>query len=396
MPGTRAAVLPILVLLLAAACADAPDIAVERVDSAGIELVTSPALDRPLPWSYAERFALGGEEEGPESFYGFGPSSVGTDAAGRIYVLDGMAHRVVAFGPEGQHLRSMGAEGGGPGEMQRPASLSVTSSGEVSVFDYGKMALVRWDTTGRPLSQLPFPHPPMLGGRHHALTGDGYMVSTWGLVDGERANRLIAVSGEDTTRIAVAPQPEHGVAMFESCGGGINFPPLFTPSVVWDHRNGLTAVAPGSDYRIDLWRDGRRVRSVRRPFPEVEATRELAIAESGEGFTIDFGRGPCTIPPDEYAEARGWAPTVPAIRRLALGPDGSLWVERWVPGQDPMPVDVFDADGAYLGTLPAGTDLPALLMPDHRVGLIRTDEMDVARLVVADVEEVAGEDRDSP
>lgn len=364
--------------------------AVERRDSVGIELVTSPADTRRLPWTYDERFALGGADAGPESFYRLGSAAVGSDSAGRIHVLNTVEHQVATFGPAGAFLRAVGGEGGGPGELRRPANLSVRQSGEISVFDYGKRVLVRWGPTGELLPEMRFPHAPMMGGRHHALTDDGYLVSTGGRVDGERVNRLIAVAGEDTVTLTMAPQPAQGMVRFERCGGGINFPPLFTPSVVWDHRSGLTAAAPGHDYRIDLWRDGRLVRSVRRPIPGTEATRELAVAEAGEGLTIDFGRGPCNVPPDEYADARGWAATVPAIRRLALGPEGQLWVERWVPGEDVMPIDIFGADGAYRGTLPAGLELPALLFGPNRVGVTRLDELDVARLVVADVVEETG------
>ncbi len=389
MSDRRAASFAIFFILLAlTVCGESTDAPpVERADSAGVELVTSPAGDRLLPWSYAERFALGGEDQGAESFYRLAPGLVGTDAAGRIDVLNGMEREVVSFDAAGELRWVVGGEGGGPGELRRPGSLSVTAAGEVSVYDYGKGTLVRWDADGNLLPELRFPHRPMLGGRHHALTADGYVVSTGGQVDDQRANRLIAVSGEDTVLLAAAPQPNQGMVMFESCGGGVSFPRLFTPAVVWDHRDGLTAVAPADDYRIDLWRQGRVVRSVRRSVPVTQATRELAIAEAGEGFTINFGRGPCTVPPDEYADARGWAATVPAIRRLALAPDGALWVERWVPGADPMPIDVFDADGAYRGTLPAGSEFPALLLPGDRAGVIRTDEMDVNRLVVADVVE---------
>lgn len=376
-----------LALFLSACAADsgAPDVV--RADSAGIEIVTSAATDVPLEWSPRERFVVGGADEGPESFYGLHPSYLGTDDAGRIHVLNGAAHRVVSFDAAGEVIRDVGRKGGGPGEFERAASLSVARDGAVAVFDYSKMALVRWDSVGGLLPQIPFPHPPAIGGgRHQVVTPDGLLVSTGGSIDDERVNRLIAVAGEDTTLLAATVQPNQGMIMFERCGGGVAFPPLFTPSVVWDHRDGITAVAPGPGYRVDLWRDGRVVRSIRRDLPVTPATRELAIAEAGEGFRIDFGRGPCTVPADEYADARGWAGTVPAIASLALAADGWVWVQRRVPGEENPPIDLFDADGAYAGTLPIGTVFPALLLSDGGVGVIVRDELDVDRLVVSDVE----------
>lgn len=357
---------------------------VVRADSAGAALVTSGDLDVPLARAATEAFALGGEAEGLESFYSVSPLGLGADGAGRIHVLDGASHRVVVFDRDGGAIRALGRQGGGPGELEMPGMLGVTSDGTISVFDYGKGALVMWDSAGTLLPERPFPHIPSWGGRHHALTADGYVTSTGGQnAAGDRVNRVLLVTGEDTATLGSIPQPGQGrYAMFESCGGGVSFPPLFTPHVVWHHRDGITAVVPGPGYRIDLYDGPRLVRSIRRTVDPVPATRELAIAEAGEGFTINFGRGPCTVPPGEYVDARGFAEVVPAIADLMLTPGGDLWVKRWIPGEENPPIDVFAADGAYRGTLPAGTAFPALMLPGGAVGVIRTDEMDVDRLVV--------------
>lgn len=107
-------------LLALAACGAADRAAsVERTDSAGVTLVTSGALDVPFPWSARERFTLGGEEEGPASFYRLSRHLVGADDAGRLYVLDDAGHRVVVFGADGAPVRAVGREGKGPGELSR-------------------------------------------------------------------------------------------------------------------------------------------------------------------------------------------------------------------------------------------------------------------------------------
>lgn len=358
-----------------------------RTDSAGIEIVTSGRVDRHLPWRPAERFSLGGGDDGQASFYRLHRRLLATDDAGRIHVLDPVARQVVTFDDDGDLLRVTGRRGGGAGEMEQPASLAVASDGGIAVFDAGRMALARWDAHGSPLPSRPFPFGPAPHQRHFALADDGYRVATRGVVDGERANRLLAVTDidSDTTRLATVPLPGVGFVLFDRCGAGVDLPPLFTPTVVWDHRGGITAVAAGDDYRIDLWRDGRRFRSVRRPLEPRPATRTLATAEAGEGLTLRFGGAPCVIPPGELVGAVGWAETVPAIRRLALAPDGSLWVERWVPGVEPGPIDRFDADGVYRGTFPPGAPFPALLLERGRAGIVRTDDRGRERLVVVEV-----------
>src|SRR5690606_7454703 len=81
------------------------------------------------------------------------PTSVGTDGEGRLYVLDRPNHRVVVFDAAGRHLRVLGREGGGPGELQWPFNMSVAPDGTVSVYDAGKHALVRFGPDGEVLDE---------------------------------------------------------------------------------------------------------------------------------------------------------------------------------------------------------------------------------------------------
>ncbi len=358
-----------------------------RTDSAGVEIVTSGPKDVLLDWRLEPRFTLGGADEGPQAFYSLWHAAVGADSAGRVYVLDSEAARVVVFGPDGSYLRAMGQQGGGPGEMKNGYRLDVMPDGTVSVFDWGKMSLVRWDAAGVVLPELRMPPPVTSGTRMMAMFVEGYYITVPGTdAAGDRLDRLVRVVKEDTTLVAEAVQPDNGAHMFESCHVGINMPPLFTATVRWDYRADALAVAVGAAYAVDVYRDQTRVRSIRRAIPPVQATDALAMAEVGKGMTISFpGRGRCTVPPEEVAAARGHADVVPNIRDLALTPDGSLWVRRWVSGADTPPIDVFDATGAYVGTLPDGTPFPVLFLPDGGVGIVSTDKNDVQRLVIESV-----------
>ncbi len=47
-----------------------------------------------------------------------------------------------------------------------------------------------------------------------------------------------------------------------------------------------------------------------------------------------------------------------------------------------LPIDVFQKDGQYLGTLPAGAPFPAALLPDGRIAAYGMDELDVGRIVI--------------
>lgn len=75
---------------------------------------------------------------------------------------------------------------------------------------------------------------------------------------------------------------------------------------------------------------------------------------------------------------------------LRFAPDGLLWVVRGhVDGEEPA-IDVFDPAGSYVGTLPPGSPVPLLFLPDGRLVAEETDELDVDRLVVYRLDRTAG------
>jgi hypothetical protein len=84
----------------------------------------------------------------------------------------------------------------------------------------------------------------------------------------------------------------------------------------------------------------------------------------------------------KVVDQRGVAEVVPSIRRLALRPDGTLWVQRFAVRGDPETIDVFAAGGEYVGTLPAGSPFPEAFFPDGRFAALEKDDLDVDHVVV--------------
>ncbi|MGH7128945.1 MAG: hypothetical protein ACREIV_10275 [Planctomycetaceae bacterium] len=152
--------------LVACGAGDAADDAI-RSDSAGIEIVTSTGTDSPLAVTIERLETLGGEGAGPESFYRVSKLTVGADSAGNIYVLGSDGSEVVVFAPGGRFLRAMGSAGGGPGEIESAGSIAVADDGTVSVFDWGKMALVHFAPDGTILPEQPFQFPAAPNRQRH-------------------------------------------------------------------------------------------------------------------------------------------------------------------------------------------------------------------------------------
>ncbi|MFQ5512504.1 MAG: 6-bladed beta-propeller [Candidatus Krumholzibacteriia bacterium] len=82
---------------------------------------------------------------------------VTSDDDGNIYALDAQLNEVMIFSSGGDYLRSVGRQGQGPGEFQRPADLFLTAGGNVAVLQRmpGKIILLGPD--GAPAGNYPLP-----------------------------------------------------------------------------------------------------------------------------------------------------------------------------------------------------------------------------------------------
>jgi hypothetical protein len=367
------------------ACSGAgPSSSVQRADSAGVEIVTHVGEDVPLDWSFTAAFTIGGEDT-EESFYSVDPTTVGIDDRGYVYVLDRDAYRVLVYDDQGRYVRTMGGEGGGPGEMRFPFAILVSPDGTVGVFDISKRGFVRFGPDGGLLDEERF--LATYGGGLIRQVGPSLVVSADEL-DTERGihtDELIAITGPDTTAVVHIERPAGGVIELASCGMRImGIGPIFRAGIRWTPLGGTVAAATAADYTITIYRDGVPVRMVRRSLDPVPATPELAAARVGTGMKVQSTAGVRTCDAREVVEQRGIADVIPVIDDVAEGPNGTLWVRRTSGPGSPRPIDVFDADGAYLGTLPDGSPFPVAAF-GHRLIDIEADDMDVERLVVYDV-----------
>jgi hypothetical protein len=117
--------------------------------------------------------------------------------------------------------------------------------------------------------------------------------------------------------------------------------------------------------------------------PPAPATAELAGAEHPDGFGVRVAGANlnCRMSGEDAAKILGYAPVVPAVRGLMVAPDGTLWVRRNPPAANLGTFDLFDEDGAYVGTL-QDIPVPVAFLPDGSILGIEKDEMDVQRVVV--------------
>lgn len=147
----------------------------------------------------------------------------------------------------------------------------------------------------------------------------------------------------DTILIAsLSRPPGHQVDL--GCVRIMGIDRLFEPSLQWTVAGNRVLLAQSARYEVELHDAAGRLTSVvRRDLAPVEATAE------------------------------------PAVRDIIGAPDGSFWVARGI--KDHRVIDVFDPDGAYVGTLPEGTPFPAAFRGGDVVAVER-DELDIPRVTV--------------
>jgi hypothetical protein len=368
----------VLIALVTTACgSDTPALDVTRVDSAGIEIVRNGG-ERALDWRLEPELTLGGQDDGPESFFRIHPASIAAHD-GALYVLDPGNHRVLEFDLEGRHVRTLGGRGGGPGELEWPQSLMIEADGTLAIADISRQGLVRIASDGEPLENRVL--EGWRGGRV-APYGGGLIAQLETGGPGEAESQLVHLAGDQRTPILSAPRPQLKPVDL-GCVQISGMAPYFAPSLTWGTGADRLVVNQEAGYQLDVYSGPDLVRRIRRDVPARPATLELAIQEVGEKFEVTFGGGgSCVVPPEKVAEARGFAEFIPAIRRLAVAPDGTIWVQRFAVKGDDAAVDLFAADGEYLGTLPPGTPFPAAFLGPDRFATTEKDDLDVDHVVV--------------
>lgn len=366
---------------------------VERSDSSGVEIVVNDAADRELDWTLEPILTLGGEEDGPESFYEVTRELVSVDGSGNIFVLDRHNFRVIQFSPAGKVLLIAGRKGGGPGEFKRPVGISAGEDGSFIVLDLGQGTLEWFGAEGSPSTRVKVGRV-----RSQFSAGVGALV-----LHRQRYTRegyeefLVRVQGGDTLELAGTQTAQIRNYRFESCGGGgpgTTGPVIFAPELQWDGHQSTLVVNSEPGYVLNVYDiSGQLRRSVRRGQEPRVATVELAEAWAVahpwkvSRSLLNGDVEECVTPASEVVEKRGYAEFVAQVGRIALAPNGAIWVERYALGTEESPIDVFDSSGAYVGTLPNAFPMPLTFTPQGDILLSERDESDVERLVVARVDE---------
>jgi hypothetical protein len=385
-------------LAIFGACAgDRPPSAVtETLPSGGIR-VRSPAhgvwdASPDRRWRLVEEVRIGRlDGQGPDVFAEVG--SLLVDAGGRVWVADRGTNELRVFDASGTYIRTVGRRGDGPGEYSRLASVLLGPEGNIWV-DSGR----RWevfDTSGAWLARHPL--DSNVGGGIRAWTDDGRLLEVgvkyqqggdFGDIRSFYAVHSLDASGTliDQDTLPTPPIPEHEAINWRTLDGTLN-----TRGPLPFSHVAATVIGPDGDMWIT---DGGGTYAIRRqtlegdtlliverefePYPVSEADMAAAIDQMKpqEGWTSDDA-DPARIPR-----------VYPPFLLYYPASDSTLWVIRKGEGGGSV-LDVFDADGVYLGEANTNGHLERLrietISSSHIYGVAK-DDFDVDYVVVLKIE----------
>jgi hypothetical protein len=372
---------PCLVLLLPIlqACGGAGAWEGTVTDSAGVAIVTNtptPIWGDDDAWRVEEDLRIG-TMAGEEALQ-FGLIS-GMDVApdGTIYVLDMQASEIRAFDAQGNHLRTFGQAGAGPGELSPQAmGVFVDPAGDILVVDLGNQRLNRYHPDGEPGGSFRIDLSAGVPARWEMSTDGRLMAQLRGLdVPGMAALAegdpivIYDTTGAVVDTLTVLPKGQTIEGISQE---GVSMR-VFAPEPLWDLApDGTVYTAMNDRFQILMSTpEGQLTRIIRKDVERkpVEEADQNAILRAMREQYQQFNVPPQAI--EQLMQGIRFAEFYPAFGQLFVGPTGNLWVQRIRSARDmaggaeeevefdPQAIgspewEVYDTDGRFLGivTLP--------------------------------------------
>lgn len=354
-------------------------------DSAGVPVITSTAGDAVYAHVADEPALTIGLVEGPDALMFQRIVSVARGEEGNLVVADAGWGEIRVFDPGGEHLRTIGREGEGPGEFQNLSGAWPGSGGNIFAVDGWQLRITEFGPVGEiaRVSRIEGVGAPIFfkfwgpGGPESMLSS----IKTLGARDlshGEasRSSMVFVLHRLDGSIIGtVARLPGAAEGVLRSGGDVLHMPVPFTvESAAAGHAAGAAATT-GEAYEVRFFDvDGQLSRIAR-------------LAEAPPAWT------------EEHLEA--WVPnarllalaedfplpaTLPGYDRLTAADTGEIWARRYMlPRGATAHWDVFHPDGRYLGRVDVPASFRLYAVSNGQLLGVHEDELGVQRVQVRDL-----------
>lgn len=372
-PLRRAAVAAAAAAVVGCGGADASAPGTVVSDSAGVRIVVNPAEDRELPWTFEELGLFTDSLGEPWLFTRVHPRGVGVGGNGTVYVLDGQVQVVERFASDGAYLGSIGRKGGGPGEFEFPTGVSLRGD-TLLVRDFRKGGFARLQADGTPLADLRLSDELQ-------FVNDLQFHSRGLWMTGSLRDSLVRGIGFFTDTAQVEPLHVQvnapGKDVRYSCIGLQGAEPLFSPRLLWSSSADRAVVVRQPGYVLWVYDRDSLALSARRDLATRPPTLDDVKQLYPDGWKVQmFGGGgarECVVDIEEVAAQQGLAAELPLVQNVVVLTDGTIVAQRRLTSATEQVLDVFNADGVYVGTQ-RGMRLPVAALPSGEWLVPQEDE----------------------
>jgi len=310
----------------------------------GERIVRNPSepLFGEIPFDLEEDLVLGSESDDQYMFYRIW--DIKTDAENNIFVLDSGATRIQKYDKNGKLVQTIGRQGQGPGEFQRPVELRLDKKGNLYVLEMAKVHM--FDPAGKFVksTKIPFFYMDL------AADGKGNFIVT-GRVTVEGAQNLgvliLAPDGHIQKKIAEfpgLPLHETGTSISHGYSPQIESAPMSNEGIVYGYN---------LDYKFYIvdW-SGQNVLTFEKDEPSKSISQKeknkitsdltKSLARAGLGWSDSMVEKMANLP-----EHR------PYFDRIRVDDMGRIYVRRLksvLDDSEESTFDIFGNDGHYLYT----------------------------------------------
>lgn len=324
-----------------------------------------------------EQWRAGGEDD--EIFFG-NVSRVAQDAEGNLLLLDSQLSQVQVYGTDGAHLRTVGREGDGPGEMRRPNDFFILPDGTICVLQGFGGRIVKIDAEGMPAGEGSF--TPAQGSGQFSVMIRGLGAGQDMLLAGIKMAFEAGISRQTyfLTRCDAAGVEQ---ATLVEKSNTIDYADFVMTEMDMDFVWSRMAVAPDgrvyaapdrNAYEVQVFAaDGSLERVIARSYEGLPRNDERKDIQRRiiEGIGANYPRPPRSIEIED---------TDPVMTAMWVLDDGNLWVQTSRGDAEPPAgcwtvLDVFDKEGSFIRQVGLPGDHDSLrdglhLMPDGRAVVV--------------------------
>lgn len=315
---------------------------------------------------FIEDLRFGGEDESEEDHYlwtGVTPT-VAAAPNGHIFVADTGSNRIMEYDKQGKYVGQLGQEGEGPGEYRRVFAFSVLADGNAIGIDQrgNGLALVHYDTSmkfskeSEPVLNLVRLMTLSADGRHafaeFMALGDANVGINRGWVNRQTKQTEVITHTElerqDPSQFDKPSYHRDRIAQIMALE-------CTSRGIAGFGRNGEVYSANSNRYTITAWKDGKKVRLIRKlAKPQAINDQEMeAIYDDFHGrFQAMLGdlRDMITrkLIKEAYAKA-GLTEFKDPLIGLIVMPDGHLLAVQHPDFSGKQTADIFDTSGKLIG-----------------------------------------------